>query len=321
MRGASFAGLALAMSMACAGASAEPGYPTRPIRIIVPFTAGSTSDITARAVATRIAAPLGQPVIVENRPGANGVLGMQAAMRTNPDGYTLVLSSASSTMVPPALLRSPPFDPRKHFTPISLVAATPLLLVTRKDASINSVSDLIAQAKRAPGTVTYGSSAGLYQLAMESLNQRVGTDITPIPYKGPAEAQSDLIGGRLTVISDSLGPIMPHIRSGRVKPLAMLSAKRSDLLPDTPTMQELGYKDFEFTGWLGLLAPAGTPREIVSRLNAEIVKAVESGEVRRQFALLGIEAKSSTPEAYASLIGRDTARYVRIAELAGIEKQ
>jgi tripartite-type tricarboxylate transporter receptor subunit TctC len=321
MRTAFFAGIAIAMSMACAGVSAEPAYPSRPIRIIVPFTAGSTSDITARAVAARIGPPLGQPVIIENRPGANGVLGMQAAARSIPDGYTLVLSSASSTMVPPALLKAPPFDPRKHFTPISLVAATPLLLVTRKDSSINSISDLIAQAKRAPGTVTYGSSAGLYQLAMESLNQQAGTDIAPIPYKGPAEAETDLVGGRLTVAPDSVGPILPHIRSGRVKPLAMLSAKRSDALPDTPTMRELGYKDFDFTGWLGLLAPAGTPPEIVRRLNMEVVKAVESGEVLRQFSLLGIEAKSSTPEAYASLIARDTARYVRIAELARIEKQ
>jgi len=313
--------LAIAMSIACAGASAESAYPSRPIRIIVPFTAGSTSDITARAVANRIAVPLGQPVIIENRPGANGLLGMQAAARSNPDGYTLVLSSASSTMVPPALLKSPPFDPRKQFSPISLVAATPLLLVIRKESPIQSVADLIAQAKRSPGTVTYGNSAGLYQLAMESLNQQAGTDMAPISYKGPTEAESDLIGGRLTVAPDSVGPILPQIRSGRLKPLAMISAKRSELLPDTPTMQELGYKDFDFTGWLGLLAPAGTPPAIVGRLNAEIVKALESGDVRRQFSLLGIEARSSTPEAYSSLIARDIARYVRIAELAHIEKQ
>ncbi|NSX13205.1 tripartite tricarboxylate transporter substrate binding protein [Cupriavidus taiwanensis] len=321
MKAALFAGAAIALTLACAGASAGPAYPSRPIRIIVPFTPGSTSDITARAVAARIGPPLGQPVIIENRPGATGALGMQAAARSEPDGYTLVLSSASSTMVPPALLKAPAFDPRKHFTPISLVAATPLLLVARKDSPINSVSELVAQAKRAPGTLNYGSSAGLYQLAMESLNQQAGTDLTAIQYKGPAEAQTDLVGGRLAVAPDSVGPILPQIRSGRMKPLAMLGAKRSELLPDVPTMQELGYRDFDFTGWLGLLAPAGTPPEIITRLNSEVVKAVGSGEVRRQFALLGIEARSSTPEAYTSLIARDTARYIRIAELAGIEKQ
>lgn len=321
MKNALLAGFSIVLGATCTMASAEPGFPSRPIRIIVPFTAGSTSDITARAVASRISPRFGQPVIIENRPGANGLIGMQAAARSDPDGYTLVLSSASSTMVPPAVLKSPPFDPRKDFAPVSLIAATPLLLVTRKDSQVNSVRDLVAQARNTPGTVTYANSAGLYQLAMESLNQQAGTDIAAITYKGPAEAQTDLIGGRISVAPDSLGPSMPLIRSGRIKPLAVLGAKRSALLPETPTMQELGYKDFDFTGWLGLLAPAGTPRAIVERLNAEVVQAVQTDDLQRQFALLGIEAMSSTPAAYTNLIARDTERYMQIAKRARIEKR
>ena len=314
--------IAAALSMlAAVAAHAQSDYPNQPIKLIVPFTPGSTSDITARTIAQKISGPLGQLVLVENRPGANGGLGMQAVARSKPDGYTLVVGSVSSTVVPSVISKTVMFDLLKDFAPVSLIASTTLVLVAAKDSPINSVADLVAAAKRAPGTTTYGNSAGLYQLAMESFNLQAGTDLAAIAYKGPAEASHDLVGGRLTVTPDSLGSATRLIQAGRTKALAVLSGKRSAGLPGVPTMQELGYKDFDFNGWIGILAPAGTPQPVLQRLHQEIAKAVAADDVRQVYASAALEPVSATPAEYAEMLARESAKYQRIAHDARIEKQ
>jgi len=300
---------------------AAPTYPNRPITFVVPFTAGSTSDISARAVAQKISGPLGQTVIVENRPGANGQIGMQAVARAKPDGYTFVVGSVSSTVVPSVTQKLVPFDALKDFAPVSIIASTTLVLLAAKDAPFNTVPEFIAAAKKAPGTMSYANSAGLYLVAMEALNLQAGIDLQGVAYKGPAEASNDLIGGRLTVAPDSLGSATRLIQTGRTKALAVLSSKRTAALPQLPTMLELGYKDFEFNGWIGILAPAGTPPAILQRVADEIAKAVASDEIQQQFRTVALDPVTLGPKEYAEMLVHETAKYQRIGRDAKIEKQ
>lgn len=315
------AAMAAAALCAHAQAHAQADYPNQPIRLVVPFPPGSTSDIAARAVAQKIAGPLGQPVLVENRPGANGALGMQAVSKARPDGYTLVVGSISSTAVPSAIMKAPAFDLLRDFKPVAVIAGTTLLLMAPKDSPLDSVPALVAAAKKAPGTMNYGNSAGLFLLAMESLKIQAGIDLTAIAYKGPSEAANDLVGGRLTVQPDSLGSATKLIQAGRTKPLAVLSGKRTPAFPRLPTMQELGYKDFDFNGWIGILAPAGTSDAIVARLHAEMAKAVAADDVRAAYATAAMDAVSMSPTEYRDLLSGEMTKYQRIVQDARIEKQ
>ncbi len=300
---------------------AQTDFPNRPITMVVPFTAGSTSDISARLVAQKITGPLGQTVVVENRPGANGQIAMQAVARAKPDGYTLVVGSVSSTVVPGVLQKTPPFDLLKDFAPVSVIAGTTLVLLAAKDAPYNSVAELVAAAKKAPGTLSYGNSAGLYRIAMEALNLQAGIDLAAIAYKGPAEAANDLVGGRLSVAPDSLGSATRLVQAGRTKALAVLSGKRNPALSDVPTMQELGYKDFDYNGWIGILAPAGTPASVLQKLNDEIAKAVLSDDAQKQYSAIALDPVIMGPREYTELLARETAKYARVIREARIEKQ
>ena len=312
---------ALAPALWGPGAQAQATFPSRPITLVVPFTAGSTSDISARLVAQKIAGPLGQPVVVENRPGANGQLGMQAVARAAPDGHTLVVGSVSATVVPMVIQKTVPFDILKDFAPVSVIAGTTLVLLVAKDAPYDSVPQLVAAAKKAPGTMNYANSAGLYRVAMEALNLQAGIDLAPIAYKGPSEAASDLIGGRLSVAPDSLGSATRLIQAGRTKALAVLSARRSPALPDVPTMQELGYKDFDFNGWISILAPAGTPAAVLQRLHEEIAKAVAADDVQQQYRNVALDPVTLGPREYGELLAREITKYQRIGQAAKFEKQ
>lgn len=260
-------------------------------------------------------------MIVENRPGANGQIGMQAVARAKPDGYTFVVGSVSSTVVPSVTQKLLPFDLLKDFAPVPVIASTTLVLLANKDAPFNTVPEFVAAAKKAPGTMSYANSAGLYLLAMEALNQQAGVDLMAVAYKGPAEAATDLIGGRLTVAPDSLGSATRLMQTGRTKPLAVLSSKRSAALPQVPTMLELGYKDFEFNGWIGILAPAGTPAAIVQRVADEIAKAVASEDIQQQYKTLALDPVTLGPKKYADMLAHETAKYQRIGRDAKIEKQ
>jgi tripartite-type tricarboxylate transporter receptor subunit TctC len=272
-------------------------------------------------VAQKIAGPLGQPVLVDNRPGANGVLGMQAVSKAKADGYTLVVGSISTTAVPSAIMKAPAFDLLRDFRPVAVIAGTTLLLMAPKDSPLDSVPALVAAAKKAPGTMNYGNSAGLFLLAMESLKIQAGIDLTAIAYKGPSEAANGLVGGRLTVQPDSLGSATKLIQAGRTKPLAVLSGKRTAAFPQLPTMQELGYKDFDFNGWIGILAPAGTPDAIVARLHAEMAKAVAADDVRAACAAAAMDTVSMSPTEYRELLSGETLKYQRIVQDGRIEKQ
>ncbi len=313
--------LTLCLAVVSGGAHAQADYPSRPLKFIVPFTPGSSSDVTARVVAQQISGPLGQQVVVENRPGANGGIGMQAVARSKPDGYTFVVGTVSSTVVPSIISKHVPFNLFKDFVPVATMANTPLLLTVVQDSPIAGVRELVSAGKRAPKTLTYGNSAGLYRIAMEAFNDQAGTDLLGIPFKGPADATTELLAGRLTVNPDALGSAAPLLQAKRLRALAVMGSKRADALPDVPTMIELGYKEFAFNGWLGVLAPAGTPDAIVQRIHQEIEKAVQSADVKATYARLGLEPTVLGPTAYADAMRNDLAKYERVATKAGINKE
>ncbi|OGA57171.1 MAG: hypothetical protein A2710_00835 [Burkholderiales bacterium RIFCSPHIGHO2_01_FULL_64_960] len=313
--------LMLAAAFACSGAQADATYPNRPIQLVVPFTPGSSSDVTARAIAQKISGPLGQPVVVDNKPGANGGIGMQAVARSKADGYTLVVGTGSSTVVPSIISKNVPFDLFKDFTPVATMANTPLLLTVVYDAPFQNVAELVAAAKKAPRTMTYGNSAGLYRIAMEAVNYHAGIDLLGVPFKGPAQAATELLAGRLTVNPDALGAAGPMLQAKRMRALAVLGSSRTPALPDVPTMQELGYKDFAFNGWLGILAPSGTPQPVIQRLHKEIAEAVKSPDIQALYTRLGMDPTVLTPQAYGEEMKKDIARYGIVAQQAGIEKE
>jgi tripartite-type tricarboxylate transporter receptor subunit TctC len=310
-----------ATTLACMGAHAQAPFPSQPIRLIAPFAPGSSSDVTARAIAQKISGPLGQQVLVENRPGANGGIAMQAVARSKPDGYTLAVGTVSSTVVPFIISKSVPFDLFKEFTPVATMANTPLLLTVAHDSPIGSVADLVAAAKKAPGTLTYGNSAGLYRIAMEAMNHQAGMDLLGIPFKGSAQAATEMLAGRLTVNPDALGAAGPMLQAKRMRALAVLGSARTPSLPDVPTLQELGYKGFAFNGWLGILAPVGTPQAVVDRLHKEIAEAAKSPEMQALYTRLGMEGTVLSPQAYAEEMKKDMAKYSAVAQQARIEKE
>ena len=313
--------LLIGAPLICGGVQAQEPYPNQPIRFIVPFTPGSSSDVTARAIAQKISGPLGQPVTVDNRPGANGGIGMQAVARSKPDGYTLVVGTVSSTVVPHIISKNVPFDLFKDFVPVATMANTPLLMTVTYDSSIKNVEDLVTAARKAPRTMTYGNSAGLYRIAMEAVNYHAGIDMLGVPFKGPAQAATELLAGRLTVNPDALGAVTPMLEAKRMRALAVLGSSRTPALPSVPTMQELGYKDFAFNGWLGILAPAGTPQTVIERLHQEIAKAVVSPEIQALYTRLGMDPTVLSPQAYGAEMKKDMERYGLVAQRAGIEKE
>lgn len=304
-----------------AGTAIAAEYPARPITLVVPFTPGASSDVTARAVAQQISQTLGQPVIIENKGGASGGVGMQYAARAEPDGYTLVVGTASSAVVPAILSKNVMFDLFKDFTPVATMANTPLLITVAQESKFQSIADIVAAAKADPGGLTYGNSASLYQLAMEALNYYADIDIMGVPYRGPALAATDLLAGRLSINPNALGSIMPMLQGERVRALAVLGTNRTPSLPDVPTMRELGYDSFEFNGWLGILAPAGTPQPIIDRLHKAVEAAVATPKVQELYTTLGMEPTVLSPTEYAQALRTDLERYQLIADNAGIEKQ
>ena len=312
-------------AVAMAGASllahaADPAWPTKPIRLIVLYTPGGASDIIARTLGQKLSESLGQPVVVDNRPGGNGFIGLDIAAHAPADGYTLVLGAAP-LVVSPALFKSMPFDPVKDFVPISLVARTLNVLVAAKSLPANNAAEFIAVAKAKPGEYSYASASPLFTLASELINTSAQLDLLQVRYKGVAEALTDVSAGRVSVMVDTVGAQMPHIKGGRVKPLAVLSKSRHPNLPDVPTMAESGLPGYDEEGWVGLLAPKGTPQDIVTRLNKEIVAALKLSDVQAKLDGLGFVTASSTPDQLADRIRTDIARYIKVANDAKIPKE
>jgi len=295
--------LALLMFVLPLVASAQ-AYPHKPVRLIVPYPAGGASDVMARAIATKMATALAVQMVVENRTGAGGNTAAAAVAKSAPDGYTLFFGATGPLAVNPALYDKLPFDPVKDFAPIGMVGLMPLFITVPVTLRANSLKDLVALAKARPDALSYASSGvgGTTHLAMELLKRHAGAEITHVPYKGTAAGVADMLGGNIHAMFDAWPTTGPHVQSGKLRFLAISTAQRSALEPQVPTVAESGFPGFDVSVWYGLLAPAGTPPEIIARLSAETAKAMASPELKERFAALGMEPRTSTPEQFASHI-------------------
>ena len=294
-------------------------YPSKPVRIISPFAPGGGNDTICRIIAPRLGENLKQQVIIDSRPGANGIVGTEVAARSAPDGYTIILIP-SGHAVNVSLYKKLPYDSITDFTPITLVATSPLILVMHPTVPVKNVKELIAFAKARPGQLTY-SSAGVgasAHLAGALFETMTGTKMVHVPYKGSALALTDLIGGQVSLSFSTSASAMPHVRSGRLRALAGTGAARSPALPDLPTVAESGAPGYEASLWYGFVGPARMPAEIVQRLNSEIVAVLKLPEVRDRLANEGVEARSTTPEEFAKLLMSDLKRWANVIARAGV---
>ena len=294
-------------------------YPTKPIRLVVPFPAGGTTDILARAVAQKLSETLGQQVIVDNRPGAGGNIGSELVARSAPDGYTLLMGTVGTHAINVSLYPKLPYDPVKDFTPIVLMAGVPNVLVVNPSLPARSVSELIAYAKANPGKLNFASSGSgtSIHLSGELFKVLTGVQMTHVPYKGSAPALTDLVGGQVQLMFDNLPSSLAFIKAGKLRALAVTSKTRAAALPDVPTMVEAGVPDFEASSWFGILAPAGTPRDIVVRINAEVAKWLATPDAREKLAGQGAIAAGGAPEDFARHIASETAKWARVVKASG----
>ena len=303
----------------CSWAAAQSSYPSRPILMVVPQTAGGTNDIVGRVVSQKLSEVLGSPVAVENRPGAGGNIGTQFVGKSAKDGYTLLMTISSSQAINPALYKNPGFDPVKDFKPVALIGAVPNVLLAHPDFPAKSVKDLIALAKQKPGHYQYASAGNgtLNHLLGEMLNTMAGIELQHVPYKGVAPALNDVLGGQLPLVFASLPSSLSHIKAGKLKPLAVSSARRSPTLPDVPALSE-AVPGYSGTLWIGLFAPAGTPYEVLSKLEEGMAKALAARDLRDKLELQGVElAPPSTPDQFAKLLAEDIARWSQIVKTSG----
>ena len=292
-------------------------YPSKPIRVIVPFPPGGSTDFLARIVGQKLTAAWGQQVIIDNRPGAGGTVGAAEAARAAPDGYTLLMGAVHHEIATSVYAKLP-YDFQKDFAPITTVAIVPNVLVVNPSIPANSVKELIAHAKANPGKLNYGS-AGMgtaHHLIGEQFNLQAGVEILHVPYKGSSPAVADLIGGQVSLMYDTVSSCLPHIKSGKLRPLGVTTAKRSVALPDVPTIADAALPGFEVTTWFGFVAPAKTPAEIITKLNTEIVKILNMPDVRERLLAAGSEPVGNTPEQMAAQIARETAAFAKIVKQA-----
>lgn len=309
-------GLAL---VAASAVSVAQGYPNKPIRLIVPFPPGGGTDVLAREAAVAVGKNTGWNIVTENRPGSGGNIGVDLAAKSDADGYTLVLGQTSNLAINPTLYTKLSYDPEKDLTPIGLIADAPLVIVVPTNSPMKSFDDMIAAAKAKPGTLNYASSGNgtVSHLAAVQLQNAAGVQFTHIPYKGAAQASNDLIGGQIDMYLSSVPTLIGHVRSGKMRALAVTSAQRVPDLPDVPTIAERGYQGFEAVTWFGLAAPAGVPRDIVDRLNAEFNKALQANDLSTKYQEQGARVLTSTPEAFAKLIHDDRIRWGKIVKDSG----
>ena len=311
--------LAGAVTLSSTAALAQANFPSKSITMIVPFPPGGPTDLVARVIAQKMSESMGQSVVVDNRGGANGNLGAMLAVRAAADGYTLLYNTSSITLSP-ALYKSLSYDVKRDLAPVALTAVVPLALVVGPNVPANTVSEFIAYAKANPGKLSYGSAGngnvthlGAFQFARAN-----GIDAVHIPYKGSAPADIDLVGGQIQFMTDTVNSVMPFVRDKRMKMLAVTTPKRMSLFPDVPTLAESGMPGFEVGAWQGLMVPANTPKPIIQRLNAEVMKALQSPDVRQKLALQGSEPLGSTPEAYGEYIQKELNRWEMVVKQTGV---
>ena len=300
-------------SLACAGWTAAQTYPSKSIRLVVPFPAGGATDILARAVSQKLAERLGQPVIVDNKPGAGGVLGSELAVKAAPDGYTLLLATTSTHTIAPAVNPKLPYDAFADFTPVAHVGNAPSIMLVPNTSPAHTVKEWIAYAKARPGQLNYASSGNgtIVQLTAELFKSQAGLFVVHIPYKGTALAIPDLVSGKLDVLFDSLPSGIPHVREGRLRALGVTSAKRSPLAPDLPAISEV-LPGYESNTWFGVFGPKGLPADVVTKVNQAVNQTVADPEVRDKLARLGIEATGGSPAAFQTLLRAEHDKWRRI---------
>lgn len=314
---------ALAASLPFPSAWAQGAFPNRPLRIVVPFTPGGSSDVLARAIGLELGKALNQPVVIENVPGAGGSLGAEKVAKSPADGYTLLMGHTGTLAVNPALYPKLGYDPQKSFTPVAWVARVPNVLVVNTSVPASDFKALVALAKSRPGQLAYGSggNGSAAHTTMEYLKMQTGISLLHIPYRGTAPSVNDLLAGQVQLLFTGIPALLPHIRSGRMRALAVSSPRRLALLPDVPTVAETGVPGtagFEADQWYGLVAPAGTPAEVVSLLNQHANKALSSEEVKARLAAEGAEATPVTPKAFEELIAREIPRWAGVVQRARI---
>ena len=316
--------IAAASLLAClpasnAAAQSPAPYPDRPVKLVIPFPPGGPLDIIGRVIAQKASEDWGQNVVVDNRPGAGGNIGADAVAKSPPDGYTILMGALSTHAVNPSLYAKMPYDAVKDFAPISLVAITPNVLVVNASLPVNSAKEFVAYAKANSGKLSFGSgsngSAG--HLAGELFKVDTGTDIVHIPYKGGAPATQALLAGDTQFMFDNLANAMPQVKAGKLKALAVTTAQRSKLAPELPTMAEAGFAGFDISTWFGLLAPAGTPKDVIAKWNAEVVKILNSSDLRERLMAQGAEPAPTTPEQFAAFIQSEIPKYARIVKISG----
>jgi tripartite-type tricarboxylate transporter receptor subunit TctC len=322
------ASLVLAMT-AGAGLIAQPAraadapFPTKPVRLIVPFTPGGSTDILARAIGQKLSETWKQPVVIDNRPGAGGSIGMELAAKSQPDGYTMVMGHIGTLAANPALYRSLPYDPVKDFAPVTLVAMVPNVLVVGPSVPSRNVAEFVALAKSKPGKLDYGSggNGSAAHLAMEYFKLKAGVDLQHVPYKGTAPALTDLLGGQIAVILTGLPPVLQHVKAGKLRILGVASKQRLKSFPDIPTIAESGVPDFEAPQWYGLLVPAGTPKDIVVKIQRDAVAALKDPTVNERLAGEGAEPVGNTPEQFAAFIRSEIDLWGKVIRATGMKAE
>jgi len=312
---------AIAPATVAAQPESSSTWPSRPIRLILPSAAGGAGDITSRLIAQKLSERLGQQVVVENRVGASGVVGSTAVARAAPDGYTLGLVTASTHAASPALTKNMPYDAEKDFAPITLIGILPIVVAAFPGLPAKNIAELVGMAKSKPGSLANGWAATLPYLTSLLFSTQTGIQLNHIPYKGSGQASMDLVEGRIQMQFGTISPILALLREGKLKPLAVTSAKRTESLPDIPTVAEALIPGFDSSLWLGFAAPAGTPAPIISRVNREVVAILKDPAIHSAFAQHGVDVEFSSPEQLALKIRHDIAAYRDVVSKAGIEVQ
>lgn len=311
-------GVALA-TLASAAAAAEGDYPSKPVKIVVGFPAGQGTDTIARAMAVKLQAELGQVFIVDNKPGAGGILGQQAVATAAPDGYTILLTSAGPMAVNPGVYEKLPYDPVKDYAPLGGVINVPLVMVATPQFAAKNLKEMVALAKSKPGEINFASAGNgvTNHLAMEMFSQAAGIKMLHVPYKGTPAALTDLMAGRVSVMFDTPVAVLPFLKDGRLKPIAVGGTTRNASLPDVPTVAEVGYPGFSAISWMGFVAPAKTPAPIVAKLNEAIAKIVATPEMHKYFASQGVEAMPMTAPVFGNFIKSEVDKWGKAAKAAG----
>ena len=320
MRGFPRTLVAIGLALAATGASAQ-NYPSKPITIVVPFAAGSGTDSIARIVGQQLSVAFSQSVVIENKVGASGVLAATYVARAAPDGYTLLMATNSTHSANPHLFKSLAYDPVKDFAPVARAGSYVFMLVVNPDVPAKTLPELVAHAKANPGKLTYASGNTTGIVAGETLKSKAGIDVLHVPYKSTPPAINDVLGGRVSMMFIDLAPGLEHVRAGTLRPLAVTTKERSALLPDLPSLAEAGIQGYDVTSYAALFAPAGTPKEIVDKLNAEIQKIIATPDAKARIAITGFDAFSGPPETLAAFVQSELVNWGKLIKDAGIEPQ